>query len=336
MCFVDQFEEIRGMLAQIDSKKDEEFIREQIKRSVGDANECESASGVFTYKKGNSPQEKIRFSYLNGDPLKLVEGYIPYVDAALIAEGVSSDSRADTFEGLLINRDGHWFFVKPNLGPKQKFILPFKTEGLFQSRFKNRDRLMLQIKRATAALNNHLDEYPVNGFEVQPINFDKKMIEGRGSNGTMLSFDGRETVNDFARLNGRNIERWYDNHTTRIPPKMFELFDDAEFKKAHAEKKYSKVMDMIFAKAKDVMGPGQTKEALMVSLLFVDMRQRGPCGAVFGLRGKHGAPKSIYDGEEFSELVGNRLDAAQHFFGYSMMETLLPPGAARIGSEVGK
>lgn len=114
----------------------------------------------------------------------------------------------------------------------------------------------------------------------------------------------------FSRLNTQEV---------RIPPQMYEVMHDPEFKKAKEEKTYSKMYDIIFKKALELAN-GDVEKALFISLISIDLRDRGLSGAIQGPRGHTIVPLGIFDNEEMkTSVIGSRYDAAQHFFGYALL-----------------
>ncbi len=330
-----QTEELRYLANRVIQPKIDAYEDQLRKLSYGDQERCEHAGGVFDAQNEAGEKEKLRMSYLKGDALKLMITD-PSIKQALVVEGMDKNRERDSYRGLLLQTAKGWFWVKPDKSIRMD--LPYKSEQDFTAPGRPQQSMILrEMANAKNALTEHLKSKTTPGFKIESLSFDNKMLAGSGSTGTKLAYDGNHTILDYTSHQSTGInDSWMQNPRIRVPPKMYELFTDPEFQAARTSRRFAEVMDRIYKKAQEVVGPNRTREALFVSLLFVDMRERGACGAVFGLRGRLGVPNSIFDGEEPSDVVGNRLDAAQHFFGYALMRNLSLGSTSRIVSEVGK
>lgn len=117
-----------------------------------------------------------------------------------------------------------------------------------------------------------------------------------------------------------NAADFLDQHQVRVPREFYEILRDPSFKNARSLRNYSAVLDLIYLKSKSLVGDSTL--ALTLSLIVTDLRERGPCGSVFGLRGREIVPLSLFDQEEPSYLEPSRLDGPQHFFGYAIFSQL--------------
>ena len=328
--FAQQLERIREIEIKHPNLVDD-YLKKLKRKSFGDQESCEHAGGIFNIQDDKGGSAQMRFNYLSGDALKIMLASGDYRHV-LAVEQINKQGEQDGFQGFLVQNSFGWKWIKPK--KSEPMDLPFKSNNDFLASQEPLKKKFLRIAESAANADNGGSN---KDFDIVSIKFDKKMENGTVENGTKLIYDGTETIKDFGKhVDGASLSSWMDNSHTRVPPQMYELFDDESFKRAREEGRYSEVMDRIYKKATDIVGPNKVKEALFTSLLFSDLRQRGPCGAVYGLRGREGVPTSIFDGEKPSELVMNRLDAAQHFFGYALMRNLSLGRGSTVVSEVGK
>ncbi len=138
-----------------------------------------------------------------------------------------------------------------------------------------------------------------------------------------LKWDGVSTFKNFYSKIPKNMSNsaaYLSQTRIRVPVEFYSLLKDPSFRAAHRNRSYSKVIDLIYGKSKQLMV--DPVQALTLSLIATDLRERGPCGSVYGRRGREVVPLSIFDHEESTYLEPSRLDAPQHFFGYAILTYL--------------
>ncbi|MEQ1879029.1 MAG: hypothetical protein ABL958_20485 [Bdellovibrionia bacterium] len=292
------------------------FLEQEYKNAEGDDNSCNSVSGIFKTKSG--PDKRLRFTHAGTDTLKHMHTH--HFKSILRMDGLDDRDQA-TYRGMMVETDEGWFMVKP------------------KPSFRRRSALSSIEASTMGALEDYIRDGTLNPhITVERVDFDNTRMHGRTAGGMELDFDAIDSVKNFTKTQGRtitNASAFLNNRTVRVPPEMYSLLSDPAFVELKKTNNHSAVMDRIYARALEVMG-GDTFNALFVSLLITDLRNRGPCGAIYARRGRAIVPDSIFDGEEGSLLQQNRLDAAQHFFGYALMEQLRGGFVSPIVSTVGK
>ena len=142
-------------------------------------------------------------------------------------------------------------------------------------------------------------------------------------------FDGKKTIQEFSKKTPHDlahVESFINNPNIRIPVEMYELLENQSFIVARSAGNFTLMFDLIYQQALKTMN-GNTFDALLVSLATTDLRNRGPCGARHGLRGRLLVPRSIFNFEKSTVVEPSRLDAAQHFFGYALLTQLTASAA---------
>jgi hypothetical protein len=278
--------------------------------SEGSEAVCFSAAGTYRFTKGDETHE---YEFLNLDPEYLTKFSDPFFK---LAYEVNVDGKSN---GLLILTAKGWVMVEP---VNKEEYLTLKEP---------------MIDRARMAVRGFVEREKNPAFKINFVKFSPDMLTGAAPGGGVFTYDSQGTIDRFVASHSKtNYSAYLNNRTLRIPPKMYEILDDPAFRRAHAEKKYTAALDIIYRKALEVSN-GDKFKAKFISLLITDVRQRGPCGAIRGKRGKSIVPQSIFDGEVGSILYPNRLDATQHFFGYALMRDLtggdLSPAVSYLGKK---
>lgn len=298
----------------------------------GSTKECSYAGGIFESTEGF----RIKIDPLAGDELT-VGNRKAFKQIYKITDLKQSDR---TVSGILAQTENGWQLIDTPGSTKPRYKLtsqqPPSTKDINIAAI---SRLVKELEAAgkkAVPLKDSILKSADRTFRIRTIEFDPKMLKAHLSDGTHLKFNGGATVLDFVKNSSRlNASTFLNNFDIRVPPEMFELYDDVEYQRNLKAGEYTQVMDAIFRKAQSI-AQGNRRAAFFVALKFTDLRERGPCGAVFGLRGRLGVPPSIFDGEVGSEFKQNRLDAPQHFFGYALMADLLGSLPAKLSSEYGK
>jgi len=276
------------------------FLEAQEKAAKGYEDYCNSAAGYYRLTDSRS-QRLVRFSYVERG-IAVLLGPNRY-RAILRYEEVDSSGN-ETFKGLLIETEDGWYWTRLNEGITHPY--PSTTfEGGTLPAFED-----YYLRR----------EIP-QGATVERLEFTPDRTLAVSEAGTRLEYAGDITVAEYIAENGNAVNAFslIMGPNIRIPPGMYTLLEDPGYIQAREERLYSTMYDMLFTRAFEI-AKGNIEHALLISLLTVDLRDRGLCGAIRGRRGRGLVPKGIFDREvPEKSVIGNRLDAGQHFFGYALL-----------------
>ncbi len=309
------------ILSEINIELRQELVRAYVekfnKNFQGDEVSCSSLSGIFDFTNNSEVMkakiEPVRFSDIES-LTPLFDQSFNGVPKAIYEVNQLGSRGAKTKRALIVEDDSGWKIIY-NKGGIKKFKPSISgLSELAPADFNQQALKALALKRK--GVNT-------DGVKIEELEFDKGMLKGASGNFS-LEYKPVETINNFVKENPpspKNLSDYIDNHSLRIPPQMYDILNDPKFIEARKNKKYSEQFDIIHEKARSLF-PGQEITATLVSMITTDLRSRGPCGAIYGKRGKI-TPRGIFDGEETSMINGNRYDAAQHFFGYNLATTIL-------------
>lgn len=295
------------------------FIDKQNKLMKGNETECSVAEGFYDLNDGGQ-KRKVRISTVH-------PGHMVFLGAnryhSVLRVDDVDDNKKERFSGLLVNTDRGWFLTRLKPGVTHPYPSTHQetaTIPAFEDFF----------------LRGRSDP---PGVTVHELSFDRARAVGRSSSGSLtLEYDSRGTIKRFLDQSSSPLAflRRLNEHSIRIPPQMYDLLKDPEFIKARESRQNSKMYDLLFKQAMK-LADNDVAQALFIALLSVDLRDRGPCGAIEGIRGHGLVPRSIFDNEApEASVIGARYDAAQHFFGYAMLAQKFGAKAAQSYSNISK
>jgi len=276
------------------------FIENQKRLAKGDQSQCNAAEGVYQiFAEGHV--ESLTFTNVP-EILMRHMGANKY-QSVLRIDNLDPKGNGK-FSGLLIKTDTGWYMIKlkPNVGLPYTSLTP--KNGVMK------------------AFEDHYEKGQKIPEEMtfHRINFNHDNTSG--TNGSLkMIYDSDATIQNYLNRTSDPVSflKRFDEHAVRIPARMYELLNDPDFDQARATRHHTKMYDLIFQKAMDIAGQ-DVEKALFISMLTIDLRDRGACGAIEGFRGKTIVPISIFDNElTEASVVGKRSDAAQHFFASAML-----------------
>lgn len=305
----------------------------------GTTTSCRSLGGVYQVQTKNGDQETWRFSPLEDELRDVV--FSDDISQVYLFQKLQPKNEKP--HGLVIEKDGKFYRVERPIPIKLSLHHPYdnSTKGLrYKGTLRQAEQPVMELVRDFRLGLASTETCRTLGIKITPIEFDPRMTSAASPDMESIRYDGMATVDDFLSAtrvpqNPNSLEQLLGYPAVRVPPEMYALAEQPEFQNAIRNRQYSKVIDIIWQQALRLSN-GDPRKAAYVALLFTDLRQRGPCGAVFGLRGRSVVPTSLFDGEAPSQLVENRLDATQHFFGYTLMQLEAGNALPKAVSEMGK
>lgn len=284
-----------------ETKPLDSYIAAEKSNIEGDEASCRSLSGIYQLQyTDNSTTFNVVISIRNMSGDEFEEDLPPMLPKEIVTLAYFEAKQGQDVHGLIVETTQGWEIIRASRRYTPKLLL----EKYVNSRKRNQ---------------------PLpQDITSREICFDENMELASGDN-LWLKYDGVATIRQFTSgMSKFKPNTILNNHSVRVPPEMYELLDDPDFIVARNEGRFSAMMDTIFSKAKKLMD-GDLISALFVCLLVTDMRERGPCGAVHGLRGLTVVPRSLFDHEQPTFFDPSRRDAAQHFFGYALSVLVYGP-----------
>ncbi len=290
---------------------DLEPVNRAIARAIaGNVGSAPPSPGTYVVRDGGQ-ERHLTASLIDAHDLAPVP-----LDGLAYAYALRDEDQA--YQGMLFDLGGTTYFAK------RAALYGMERAGYLRSQYEN---ARATISKGLAGQSDVVSaKVSINGYAIAL------------DDGTRLAYDEKAT---FASYNASHqsllsLQDRLNEHGLRIPERMYELLTDPAFTAARDAKRYSEMYDRIFAKAREVTN-GDVRQALLVSLLTTDLRERGPAGAIHGTRGQRLVPLSIFDNEDpTGSVIGNRYDAAQHFFGYALLAYDAGASASAIISTVSK
>lgn len=293
------------------------YIEQLNQKIEGELGTCESLVGIYKQSIDGHPKESLRVSKFLPNELILMKGLKSY-DAAFKIESLQKDGSGQ-FDGIAVLDRGKWKIAKV-VNQNDLDVHSVYPEG-----------------RAFAAFEKFKATGRVpHGAQIETIEFSADRAIGQGER-TKLTFDDEATIKGKVADSSasRSLGLLSPNEETRVHRGMYSLLDSKDFREARDRSDNTKMVDLLWARALELM-KGDKTAALYLALLSTDLRTRGPCGSFYARRGRELVPSTVFDGEKPSAFKEHRLDALQHFFGYALLQHIEGQAVSEVVSKISK